>query len=178
MSFRRSIWVLCATGHFVVVICGACSSLPDSNRGPAAQTVRWYATMSGAGTNYGFFAPSVGATHRARFVLRDAMGSTWPDVFDQTNSPEARLRLTGIVEAAFMTGDAQQLPEWRKRLAKSWAATLFARHPNAVSLTAVVEFYDVPTMAEYRDGSRTSWQEVYRAEVQRHSSTDQAGSEK
>ena len=167
MPFRRYFWILFSAGHLVAVVCGACYWLPDSNRGPAAQTVRWYATMSGADNSFAFFAPSVGALHRTRFLLQDDKGSTWWDAFDQTNSAEARLRLTGIVDAAFMSGDAEEFPEWRKQLIKSWAATMFTRHPSAVSLTVGVEAYDVPTMADYRAGSRPNWQKVYQAQLQR-----------
>ena len=178
MRFRRYLWVVLAAGHLVVVVCGACCCLPDTSLGPVAQTVRWYATMSGANSNYGFFAPQVGAPHRAKFSLHDDQGSTWSDVFDQTNSPEARLRLTGIVDSTFMSGEAVESPEWRKHLVRSWAATMFTRHPTAMSLTVLVEAYDVPTMADYRAGSRPSWQVVYRAQVQRHSPAVQAKSVK
>ncbi len=173
MAFRRCLWVLLAAGHLVTVVCGACYLLPGSNSGPAGQIVRWYATMSGAGSSYGFFAPQVGAKHRARFLLQDDKGSTWWEVFDQASSLEARLRLTGIVESAFMSGDADKFPEWRKRLVESWAATMFSRHPSAESLNVLVQFYDIPTIAEYRAGSRPSWETVYRAQVQRRSLTTQ-----
>jgi hypothetical protein len=160
--------LLLAGGHLVVVVCGACYSLPDRNNGPAAQIVGWYATMSGAGTSYGFFAPVVGARHRAKFLLIDGKGSKWWDVFDRASNLEARLRLTGIVENAFMSGDADEFPEWRGRLVKSWAATMFTRHPRAKTLRVVVEYYDIPAIAEYRAGERPSWKTVYRGQVHRH----------
>jgi hypothetical protein len=166
-----------AAGHLVTVIGGACDCLPDRSLGPAAEIFQWYATMSGADSNYGFFAPQVGALHRARFLLQDDEGSTWSDVFDQSNSPEARLRLTGIVDSAFMSGEADESPEWRKVIVRSWAATMLTRHPTAVSLTVIVEAYDVPSMADYRAGSRPSWQVVYQAQVQRHSPAVQARTE-
>ncbi|MEX0611428.1 MAG: hypothetical protein WD738_23175 [Pirellulales bacterium] len=168
MPCRRYLLLTLAAGHLVVVVCGACCCLPDRSLGPAAQILRWYATMSGAGSNYGFFAPQVGAPHRVRFSLQDGQGSTSWDVFDEANNAEARLRLTGIVDYAFMAGTAAESPDWRKHLVRSWAAAMFTRHPTAVSLTAVVEAYDVPIMADYRAGSRPSWEVVYRAQVQRH----------
>ena len=101
---------------------------------------------SGADSSYGFFAPAVGAPHQARFLLKDDSGSTWWDTFDQAGNSEARLRLTGIVDGAFMSGDVDEFPQWRKRLVSSWAATMFTRHPSAVSLTVTVEAYVVPSM--------------------------------
>ena len=178
MFARRYLPLLLAAGHLGVVICGASNCIPDRHAGPPAQVCRWYATMSGAGSSYGFFAPAVGAPHRARFLLKDDSGSTWWDTFDQAGNSEARLRLTGIVDGAFMSGDVEEFPQWRKRLVSSWAATMFTRHPSAVSLTVTVEAYVVPGMAEYRAGSRPSWQEVYRADVQRRAAVDEERAEK
>ncbi len=169
MFDRRYVWIAWGATHLVVAIYGACYALSDRDEGPAAQAIGWYATMSGADSSFGFFAPVVGAPTRARFLLQDAEGSTWWDGFDHTSSPEARLRLIGIVDYAFMSGDAQDAPEWRRHLVKSWAATMFTRNPSAVSQTVVVEAYIVPSMADYRAGSRPSWHEVYRAEIQRES---------
>lgn len=177
MSPRRYFWVLLAGAHIVVVVCGACHRLPDASQGPSARIFRWYATISGADNSYSFFAPNVGTQFRARFLLQDDKGTTWWDTFDQTRSSEAWLRLTGIVESAFMSGAAAESPEWRQRLVKSWAATMFTRHIKAVSLTVVVEVYDVPTMADYRAGSRPNWKIVYQAQVERLAPAIQARSE-
>lgn len=175
MRSRHCVCVLLAAAHLVVVICGAGDWLPDRSGGPPAWLVEWYATMSGAGSGYGFFAPAVGARYRARFVLRDVRGSTWTDTFDQSNSPEARLRLAGSADRAFASGEAEQSAARRERLVKSWAAVMFSRHPGAASLTVIVEAYDVPTMAQYRSGQRPSWQVEYEAHVQRDSSAVAAG---
>jgi hypothetical protein len=177
MPVSRCIWLVLGAGHLITVVCGACYRLPDRNNGPAAQIVRWYAAISGAESSYGFFAPVVGAAHRARFLLKDDKRSTLWDGFDQASSLETRLRFTGIVENAFMSGDADEFPDWRKRLVKSWAAMMFTRHPRAESLTAVVEYYDVPTIAEYRTGSRPSWKAAYRGQVQRYSAPVQTRNE-
>jgi hypothetical protein len=168
MPDRRCALTLLAVVHLAVVLGGACDWLPGSDRGPLAHLVRWYATLTGAESGYGFFAPDVGAPHRAIFILRDEKGSTWSDTFDQAKSSEARLRLTGIVESVFMNGVIYDKPQLRSPLVESWAATMFRRHPNAVSLTVVVESYDIPTMTEHRSGSRPQWQAVYQAEVARH----------
>jgi hypothetical protein len=73
-----------------------------------------------------------------------------------------------------MSGDADEFPEWRRRLVKSWAATMFTRHQRAKTLTAVVEYYDIPAIAEYRAGARPSWKTVYRGQVHRRSLPDSA----
>jgi hypothetical protein len=129
--------------------------------------------MSGANAGYGFYAPEVGSSYRTNFLLQDAQGTTWLDSFEQVDSPEARLRFVGIVESAFGSGAAETAPDRRGRLVKSWAATMFARHPSARSLAVVVEAYDVPTMAEYRAGQRPCWNIVYSARVERDSHAGQ-----
>ena len=167
MPNRRSIWLLIAAGHVAMLICGATRLLQDQDTGAAAQLVRWYGTMSGADSNYGFFAPAVGSKHRARFLLANAEGDTWEEALDQTGSGETRLRLSGIVEEPFMSGQAEDHPEWRRRLVTSLAATMFSRHPNAVSLKMEVEAYDIPPIASYRAGERPKWVKLYQAEFQR-----------
>jgi hypothetical protein len=178
MSGRRYVLLLLAIWHLSIVICGAAYGIPDWHGGPPARILRWYATISGAGSSYGFFAPAVGAPHRARFLLKDDQGLVWSDGFERAGNPEARLRLTGIVEAAFMTRAAQESPPWRQRLVESWSATMFSRHPEAVSLTVTVEAYYVPDMAEYRSGARPRWITVYRAQVQRRSPAEEEETER
>lgn len=172
MAQKRCFWMLLGAAHLVIVLFGACDWLPERNRGPAVQPLRWYATMSAADSGFAFFAPQVGSTHRVRFLLYDEQGQTRWDTFDQSHNSEAWLRLTGSVDSAFMAARAQEEPEWRQRLVKSWAATMLRRHPQTVKLEVVVEAYWVPTMAEYRAGARPAWQVVYQAQVQRHAKVD------
>lgn len=162
MSFTRGVWIVLAAVHLGAVICGALYWQPR-DRTPVARYFRAYGMLSGAKSSYGFFAPEVGARHRATFFLQDRRGATWTDVLDHARSAEARLRLSGIVEDPFMSGQAAFAPEWRKDLVSSWAATMFRRHPTADHVTIVVEFYDVPALHHFRAGSRPKWVTVYRA---------------
>ena len=175
MRVRRCLWTLFGGAQLVIVVCGACQWLPANTKNPLARAFQWYATVSGANSQYGFYAPEVGDHCRPRFLLHDEQGSTWPDSFERANTPEARLRLEGSAEAAFANGAAQESPARRERLVKSWAAAMFTRHPSALSLTVVVEAYDVPTMAGYRAGARPSWKTVYEAQVQRNISQKRIG---
>jgi len=167
VRLRAFVWTLLAVAHLVVVVGGASNTLPQRSSGMPGETLRSYARVSGADSEYGFFAPAVGAEQRARFVLMDADGFTWSDSLDEAKNPEARLRLMNIVEHPFMSGAAAELPAWREQLVKSWAANMFSRHPRAVSLTVIVEAYAVPTMAEFRAGQTPNWMTVYVAQLQR-----------
>jgi hypothetical protein len=157
--------ILCAI-HLAIVILGASGGLPHRKQGAWVQGLHWYAMMSGANSQYGFYAPSVGNNSRTRFDLQDESGQTWSDSFEAAKCAEARLRLEGA-DFPFMNGEAQQSPELRERLVKSWAAPMFTRHPDAVALTVCVESYDVPSMSDYRAGMRPNWNLIYQAHVQR-----------
>jgi hypothetical protein len=122
--------------------------------------------MSGADSRFGFYAPSVGSEYRARFILQDQFGAAWRDAFEEAKSPEVRLRLQGIIHGGFESATEKASADMRQRLVKSWATTMFKRHPGAVSLGVVIEVYDIPTMAEYRVGSRPSWKTLYEARAQ------------
>jgi len=167
MNWYHRSWTTLAAGQVVLVVCGAAGWLPDRRSGPAAEPLLWYAEMSGADNQYSFYAPEVGASYRARFTLRDSHGGYWPASFEDTATPEARLRLSEIAASGFANDAAREYPERRVQMVKSWAAAMFHRHPSATSLAVVVEAYDVPTMAEYRAGRHPEWVAVYRAEVQR-----------
>jgi hypothetical protein len=165
MCFQHWLWMLLAAAHLVMVVVGASGLLPDANSAPG-HSVQWYARMSGADSRFGFYAPAVGSEYRARFVLHDQFGGTWRDVFEEAKSPEARLRQQGIINWGFESAAERDSSEVRQRLVKSWSTTMFKRHPSAVSLSVVIEVYDVPTMSEYRAGSRPSWKTLYQAQVQ------------
>ena len=167
MNNRRRLWIPLGAAHLVMVICGAAHWLPERSKSAIGKAVECYGRMSGADSQFGFFAPAVVAGFRTRFILQDKRDDTWTDSLEQTKSPEAGLRLEGIVEHAFANGAAEESSARRERLVKSWAAALFTRHPQAASLTIVVEAYDVPTMAEYRAGRRPKWDTVYEARVDR-----------
>jgi hypothetical protein len=166
MSWRSRLAILMVIAHLSAVICGASYFAPSAI--PAGRTYRWYAEISGAGSSFGFFAPRVGARHRARFVLEDQQGGTWEEALDETGNPETRLRVTGLIEDPFMSGRATERPEMRGRLIRSWAATMFTRHPAAASVTIEVEAYDIPRIEDYRAGARPRWVKVYQARVHRH----------
>lgn len=167
MRIRHCCWTLFAAVHLLIVVSGAGGWLPDRCGGPLASVLLWHASMSGADSYYGFYAPDVGDEFRARFRVEDGQGFTWQDTFEQTRNPETRLRLGGIALHAFANSRAEESPQRRERLIKSWAAAMFTRHPGAVSVTVVVETYDVPTLSEYRAGQQPRWNVVYEAKVQR-----------
>src|SRR5436305_160605 len=58
-----------------------------------------YSELSGAGSNYGFFAPSVTGQLEAKLEYVDRDGKAVPTVLATADNPEAQLRIRGILGA-------------------------------------------------------------------------------
>jgi len=163
MTAGRWLAVALAAAHLVFVVLGAANLFPTDPSSPS-RAARWYGAVSGAGMHYGFFAPSVSHQVRVRFSLSDGAGRTWEDDFEVGHSQEVKLRIGGMV----MTFSHEEGDEaLRQDLLASWAAAMFARHPDASELTITIEVYEVPPMADYRAGVRPAWVAVHSAKFSR-----------
>jgi hypothetical protein len=154
-----------AAGHLVLVLWGAASLPWPASR--LVEPLRWYSALSGADSNYGFYAPAVSSQVRGCFTLIAEDGTTWTDTLDQQRNSEAARRLGGSVDKMFTLAPQHQPPGFPRSLAASWAATLFARHPAARQVRVEVQAYDVPTMTDCRGGARPGWQTLYQANFTR-----------
>jgi hypothetical protein len=128
--------------------------------------VATYAVLSGANNSYGFFAPSVGTLGRARFMITDRDGATTTDVLERGMSHEASRRTSYLVDLVL---DHEQEVALRRSLAASLVGKMFARHPEAEAITASLDVYHLPTMAEYRLGRKPGWEPHYQATYVRRS---------
>jgi hypothetical protein len=161
MTRRHALFTALAAGHLLLVACGATGFAPWAGSGPPGDVLRWYGTVTEAGNGYGYFAPVVGMPSRVTFELSDDAGRTWTDALaGGASSPEARLRIGTI---ALSAGD----PELRPRLAASWAATMFGRHPAARQVVVRIEVYELPPMEYCRTGHEPRWELVYEATFRR-----------
>jgi hypothetical protein len=166
---KRRLIAIAACLHLVLVGLGA-AHVHLWNWGPVGRTLDRYGLLSGAGSNYPFFAPEVGTTIRAQFDLYAADGkSLGTDDLMRSSTRETKLRLSDIVE---MIDEDLENQQTRRLLGASWAAKMFARHPGAAKLTLRVDVFDVPTMSEYRSGERYDWENVYRATFARNRSVN------
>jgi hypothetical protein len=128
----------------------------------ASPVIAQYAALSGTDSAYSFFAPSVGTHLRVMFELTDAEGKKSTDVLTTGASHEADLRIGDMV-AIFWIVDR----DLQRSLAGSWAGRILARHPGAERVVVHLDAYDLPTMAEYREGKRPDWSPYYEAEFVR-----------
>jgi hypothetical protein len=130
----------------------------------AHPVISQYAALSGTDSSYGFFAPTVGTQLRVLFELTDAEGKKSTDILTTGASHEADLRIGDMV-AIFWMVDL----DLQRALAGSWAGRTLARHPDAQRVVVHLDAYDLPTMAEYREGTRPDWAPFYEAEFERRS---------
>jgi hypothetical protein len=152
-SRRLRFTIAWAVGHLIAVATAAAHLSLDSSK-PPGNLVRAYGDLTGAANNYGFFAPAVASQIRARFLIAPAEGPSSVDTLE-VRRPETDLRLNTML-SFFGVSEAQDL------LARSWAATMFGKHPEAVTVTVVADTFILPTMREYREGKRPQWVEFYR----------------
>ena len=149
MTRKQKLCVALVACHLAIVTYFG-FSLP-APAGDAGKAVAWYGAMTGATNSYGFFK-YIGGTCRVNFKMEAADGRAWTDVLKRADNSEAEMRYRLSV---FQLGDFGEV------IAKHWAATMFARHPEAVKVTVVVEQIDPPTMAAYRAGERAAWAVIY-----------------
>ncbi len=150
MNRRHAIWTALAALHLGLVAFCSAGLMPSFDNIPG-QALRWYGSMSGATNRYGFFK-EVGTGCKVTFLLTDRSGRTWTDTLNQAGNREAEMRANGSLYMIHDLGHS---------LAASWAATMFARHPEAAQVVVQFEQYDPPTMGDYAAGQRPEWNTSY-----------------
>jgi hypothetical protein len=135
---------------------------------PGARIFELYGKASGADSNYGFFAPNIGAKVRGVFDIIDAAGNKTLDVSLQSGQGrEAEIRFGGAIEE--FTSEEADSPQFRQNLAASLAASVFGKYPTAQQVVLHLQEYAPTSMPEYRAGKRSQWTEIYRATFARAS---------
>ena len=169
MTSRHLAWAIAAFLHLVLVICGA-ASVTLSHRNLALGILAQYSEVSGADTQYGFFAPAVASQCRAILTLRDAEGREWSDTIAADPAAGFGWRTSSAIDAI-----PRLTENLRRALAGSWAAVMFGRHPHAVEVVVDAQIELLPTMAEWDAGARPRWESLYRSTFVRKSDSDDHG---
>lgn len=159
---RRGLMMLAlAAAHLVCVSLGALKvSLPD--RSLPGRAIARYAALTGADSNYGFFAPSVGRQLRLTFEVLDHAGGTTEEPLRLGDNREISLRTAQVVETFWTEDD-----DLRRALSASLAGKVLARHPEAKSVAVRLDLLEMPTMQAYREGEQPWWALYYRAQFVR-----------
>ena len=125
--------------------------LPDKISAPRSRAWRFvvpYGLYTGADNKYAFFAPVVPNARRVR--VRVLCGEEWIPFETSVNSSESRLRLHTIATMVMQKDNEEHM-------AASWAAFALGRTPCAKAALVEVDYYGIPTLADYRQGDRPSW---------------------
>lgn len=153
LPLRYKLAVAVAVVHLSVVACGASHvQLPGV-------LLQAYGRLSGADYGFAFFAPGVGSEQRVSFEVTQGSGEVVRDDFRSENEA-VNLRIHSML-IRFKRKNIQD------RMASSWAAAMFGRHPEARSVTVLVEEFHLPSMQAHRSGERPAWREIYRASFER-----------
>lgn len=116
-----------------------------------------YQYLTGTGNCFGFFAPGVISQMKVGYeIQRD--GKVVEEGIVGSENAEVSLRMHNLTQQ-FWT--ASQNPDVRRSLAASFAGKLFSLHPTAESVSISLKSYVLPSMAQYREGLRPSWEKNY-----------------
>ncbi|XXX72452.1 hypothetical protein WMF30_32875 [Sorangium sp. So ce134] len=143
---RALVLLAAAAGHLGLVIFVGAFQVDLRDRGPLADAIACYSTLSGADSGYAFFAPGVGSPPTATFEVVDATGAVTTDHLMSGSNAEASLRAGNIIGRFWLEQD-QAL---KRAIAASWAGKMFARHPGAASVVVRVQECEVAPMREHR----------------------------
>lgn len=149
-------WTSAAVVHLALVVLGALS-VELAGHGLLPGIAAQYSDVSGADTQYGFFAPAVASQCRAVFTLRDAAGHE--RTADLAEDPDAQFgwHVGSAIDALPRTSE-----KVKRSLTGSWAAVLFGRYPDAAEVVVDAQIELVPSMAQWREGARPEWKSLYR----------------
>lgn len=129
---------------------------PDSSFGKFFAT---YGRLTGASQGYNYFAPEIGSELRARFEIKSNDGTVREEFLVPGATREAQLHLSSVVGEL---GEAVSEQKARQSVTAVWAAKVFQRHPEAKTVTVVVESFRLPSLIDYAQGERTGWDLFYR----------------
>jgi len=168
MSARQLSWTIAALLHFALVVCGA---VHVGFRGDAflLDFLGQYSDLSGANNSYSFFAPAVSSQSRVSLAMRDVGGNEWEDALLHDPATVFGWRTAGILD-----GFPDFSDQLRRGLTASWASVMFGRHPLAEEVVVSVEVEALPTMADWRNGTRSAWKPVYKGAFRRKDDGDES----
>jgi hypothetical protein len=151
LDVRRRVLLLLAAGAHLAIVEANAAGVRFPGR-PLGRAIAEYAAISGAEARYAFFVPSVDAELRTTFDIvgrsgRETALGALPPVNDEVD-----LRV-GNLRTLYWTDDE----EFEDALLGAWVASILQRHPEAERVELRVDFLDLPSMREYREGERPAW---------------------
>lgn len=144
---------LVAAAHLAVVaLCALRVDLGSSS------IVARYASLSGADSAHGYFAPDVAPSPLATFEVKERDGRVLPAPLEPHLSRACEARVQGMV-----AGSMAEDPASRRAMAATCAGKILGRHPEAESVVVRLSFQDLPSMDEIRRGEHPGESVLYEA---------------
>ena len=148
MSTKQRLLLAFWAVHLTLCVFSAAPDFLHIAHSRAWRFIAPYGAYTGATNKYGFFAPNVPGARRVR--VRVLCGEEWIPVEAPLQGPESKLRLTTVTSLLMFK-------EMEEPVAASWAAYAFGNFPCAKAALVEVDYYEVPSMKDYRQGKRPEW---------------------
>jgi hypothetical protein len=125
-------------------------------RNPVREVVSTYVHLAGIETGYGYFAPNVPGSYALVFELRYSDGRVEYQL-PSVSSAAAGLRIASLLDNIGRTPhDAL-----REALVKALAQPVWHEHPDVQSVRAILGSISLPTVREFEEGKRESYEFLY-----------------
>ena len=130
---------------------------------PVREMLAAYAQVAGIEAGYGYFAPNVPGSYKLVFELH------YPDErveyeLPSVSSPAAGLRIAGLLDNIGRT----RSDELREVLVKMLAKSIWRQHPEAKTIRAIFGSINLPSVSEFEDGKRESYEFLYAYDFSLH----------
>ena len=195
---QRNVYLACFVLHFLLIVVGSCrdtawliargltifprvfqssaqkaeaiaaaaiaQNLSASN--PARRAVATYSHLAGIERGYGYFAPNVPASYKLVFELHYPDGRVEYHL-PRVHSAAAGLRLAGWLDEIART----PYDSLREYMVKTLARSIWREHPEATTIRAVFGAIILPSVREFEQGERESYQFLYAYDFSRGTGT-------
>ena len=123
---------------------------------PVRQALATYLHIAGIEAGYGYFAPNVPGSYKLVFELRYPDGRMEYEL-PRVSSAAAGLRLAGLLDQI----GRSRYNALREHLVKIVAQSIWSEHPEVKTIRAVFGSIRLPSVSEFEQGKRESYQFLY-----------------
>lgn len=120
------------------------------------QAIATYLHVAGIETGYSYFAPNVPGSYKLVFELHYPDGRVEYEL-PPVSSAAAGLRIAGLLDNIGRT----RYDALREILVKTLAQSVWREHPDIKSVRAIFGSITLPTVTEFEDGKRESYEFLY-----------------
>ncbi len=154
MIQTKLIYVLLAILHLLLVNIFIWTNFENKQPFGGYQYLRIYRDFAGCFRDYTYFAPNIANDTRAGFITKTATDSAYFLPFRAENKI-VNTRYNNLISSGMRN------PKGRDLFARSWATLLLGQSDSIHEVTVFTEAYIIPTLQEYRNGAKPSWEMIY-----------------